>query len=150
MSKIFEDRQKSQFCYLEKGVLELRQATTIKPRKIERSVFFSTGPQRTNSSLQTGLKSPVITRVKHTKIQSLHLKLGSTQDVTRENKHSLTKLHKFCTRDIESKYPAYRHQGHSLTTCNAVLPAKYRMVARGPQNGRHGLERCLPLGFWAL
>ena len=32
-----EDRQ---FCYLEKGVLELHQAATIKPRKIERSVFF--------------------------------------------------------------------------------------------------------------
>ena len=22
------------------------------------------------------------------------------------------------------------------------------MAARGPQNGRGGLERCLPLGFW--
>ena len=37
MSKIVEDRQKSQFCYLEKGVLELRQAAT---KKIERFVFF--------------------------------------------------------------------------------------------------------------
>ena len=37
MSKIVEDRQ---FCYLEKGVLELHRAATIKPRKIECSVFF--------------------------------------------------------------------------------------------------------------
>ena len=28
-------------------------------------------------------------------------------------------------------------------------PAKSKMAARGPQNGRWGLERCLPLGFWA-
>ena len=28
------------------GVLELYRAATIKPRKIERSGFFSTGPQR--------------------------------------------------------------------------------------------------------
>ena len=31
--KIVENRQKSQFRYLEKGVLELRRATTIKPTK---------------------------------------------------------------------------------------------------------------------
>ena len=37
MSKIVEDRQ---LCYLEKGVLELHRAATIKPRKIERSGFF--------------------------------------------------------------------------------------------------------------
>ena len=30
----------SQFCYLEKGVLKLCRAAMIKPRKIERSVFF--------------------------------------------------------------------------------------------------------------
>ena len=37
MSEIVED---CQFCYLEKGVLELRRAAKVKPRKIERSVFF--------------------------------------------------------------------------------------------------------------
>ena len=25
-----------------------------------------------------------------------------------------------------------------------------QMAARGPQNGQRGLERCQPLGFWAL
>ena len=29
-------------------------------------------------------------------------------------------------------------------------PAKSKMAARGPQNGRGGLERCLLLGFWAF
>ena len=42
---------------LEKGALELCRTATIKPRQIERSVFFSTGPQWTNLSLQTGLES---------------------------------------------------------------------------------------------
>ena len=32
----------------------------------------------------------------------------------------------------------------------AAPPAKSKMAARGPQNGRGGLERCLPLGFWAF
>ena len=31
---------KSQFCYLEKGALELGQAATTSPRQIERSVFL--------------------------------------------------------------------------------------------------------------
>ena len=35
-----ENRLKSQFCYLKKGVLELCRATTIKPRKIKHSGFF--------------------------------------------------------------------------------------------------------------
>ena len=26
-------------------------------------------------------------------------------------------------------------------------PARLKMAARGPQNGRRGLEKCLPLGF---
>ena len=39
---------------LKKGGFELRQAATHKPRKIDRSVFFSTVPQRTNLNLQTG------------------------------------------------------------------------------------------------
>ena len=39
-SKVVENHRKSQFCYLEKSVLELHRAATIKPRKIERSVFF--------------------------------------------------------------------------------------------------------------
>ena len=41
-------------------------------------------------------------------------------------------------------------KGHSLTAYNAAPPAKSKMAARGPQNGRRGLERCLPLGFWAF
>ena len=40
--------------------------------------------------------------------------------------------------------------GHSLTSYNTALPAKSNMAARVPQNGRLGLERCLPLDFWAL
>ena len=40
LSAIVEDRQKSQFCYLEKGVFELNWAATIKLRKIECSGFF--------------------------------------------------------------------------------------------------------------
>ena len=35
-----------------------------------------------------------------------------------------------------NKIPAQRRQGHSLTACNAAPLAKYKMVARGPQNGR--------------
>ena len=38
-------------------------------------------------------------------------------------------------------------KGCSLTACNAAPPAKSKLAARGPQNGRGGLERCLPLGF---
>ena len=43
---------------------------------------------------------------------------------------------------------AHRMQCH--TACNAAPPAKYKMAARVPQNGRRGLEKCLPLGFWAF
>ena len=39
---------------------------------------------------------------------------------------------------------------HRRTACTAAPPAKSKMAARGPQNGRGGLERCLPLGFWAF
>ena len=46
-----------QFCYLEKRVLEVHQAATLEPRKIERSIFFPTGPQRTNLNLQASLRS---------------------------------------------------------------------------------------------
>ena len=47
----------SQYGYLEKGALEVPRAATTKPKQIRRSVFFSPGPQWTNSSLQTGLRS---------------------------------------------------------------------------------------------
>ena len=30
------------------------------------------------------------------------------------------------------------------------ITCKIQKAARGPQNGRWGLERCLPLGFWAF
>ena len=42
--------------------------------------------------------------------------------------------------------PAWRRRGHSLTACNAAPPIKSKMPARGPQNGRRGLEWCLPPG----
>ena len=57
LSKIGKNCQKSQFRYLEKGVLELCRAATLKPRKIDHSVFVFTGPQWTKSSLQTGVGS---------------------------------------------------------------------------------------------
>ena len=37
---VFKNCRKPQFRFLEKGVLELHRAATIKPRKIERSGFF--------------------------------------------------------------------------------------------------------------
>ena len=40
--------------------------------------------------------------------------------------------------------------GHSLTPCNASPPAKFKMAARGPKNGRRGLERGLTLGYCIL
>ena len=39
---------------------------------------------------------------------------------------------------------------HRLQRRNATPPAKTKMAARGPQNGRRGLERCQPLDFWAF
>ena len=42
---------------LEKCILELCQTGMIKPRQIDLYGFFSTGPQPTNPSLQTGLRS---------------------------------------------------------------------------------------------
>ena len=45
---------------------------------------------------------------------------------------------------------ALAHRLQRRTACNAALPAKSKMAASGPQNGRRGLERCLPLGFGAL
>ena len=45
---------------------------------------------------------------------------------------------------------ALAHRLQRRTACNAAPPAKSNMAARGPQNGRRGLERCLPLGFWAF
>ena len=39
---------------------------------------------------------------------------------------------------------ALAHRLQRRTACNAAPPAG------GPQNGRRGLERCLPLGFWAF
>ena len=34
----------------------------------------------------------------------------------------------------------YTSRGHSLTACNAAPPTKFKMAARGPQNGRENLE----------
>ena len=65
-------------------------------------------------------------------------------------------------KDNSHQIQAYWRRGHSLTTCNAATPATphrlirsflprepqiLKITARGPQNGRRGLERCLPLGF---
>ena len=41
-------------------------------------------------------------------------------------------------------------RGRSLTACNAAPPSKFKIAAIGPQNGRRGLEKCLPLGFWVF
>ena len=43
---------------------------------------------------------------------------------------------------------ALAHRLQRRAACNATPPAKSKMAARGRQNGRRGLERCLPLGFW--
>ena len=41
-------------------------------------------------------------------------------------------------------------KGALANRLHAAPPAKSKMAARGPQNGRRGLEWCLPLGFWAF
>ena len=43
--------------FFEKCVLELSRTAMIKPKQLERSVLFSTGPQWTNLNLQTGFRS---------------------------------------------------------------------------------------------
>ena len=48
---------------------------------------------------------------------------------------------------ILSKYQPSSKGG---TRSPPAIPAKSKMVARGLQNGRRGLEMCLPLGFWAF
>ena len=45
---------------------------------------------------------------------------------------------------------ALAHRLQRRNACNAAPPAKSKMAARGPQNGRWGLESCPPLGFWAF
>ena len=45
---------------------------------------------------------------------------------------------------------ALAHRLQRRTACNAAPPAKSKMAARVPQNVRRGLERGLPIGFWAL
>ena len=57
-------------------------------------------------------------------------------------------IHEKKTKKEEEYQPS--SEGDSLTACNAAWPAKSKMAARGPQNGRRGLEWCLPLGFWAF
>ena len=44
----------------------------------------------------------------------------------------------------------YQPSREGSTRSPPATPAKSKMAARGPQNGRRGLERCLPLGFWAF
>ena len=58
LSKIVENRQKSKFCNLEKGVLDLHQAATIKPRKIERSV-----PEKSQFSDREGQKESYFSKI---------------------------------------------------------------------------------------
>ena len=45
---------------------------------------------------------------------------------------------------------ALAHRLQRCSACNAAPPSKSKMAAREPQNGRQGLERGEPLGFWAL
>ena len=42
------------------------------------------------------------------------------------------------------------HRLQRLHHRTAAPPAKSKMAGRGPQNGRLGLEKCLPLGFWVF
>jgi len=42
---------------------------------------------------------------------------------------------------------ALAHRLQRRTACNAAPPAKFKMAVSGPQNGRRGLERCLPPRF---
>ena len=35
---------------------------------------------------------------------------------------------------------------HAISSFMSALPAKSKMATRGPQNGRQGLEKCLPPG----
>ena len=81
----------------------------------------------------------------------LYLFIGSVLDW--QNEHKLR--HRQCVYNISIKHsPAQVIQEllllKMLTACNAVPPAKSKMAARGPQNGRRGLERCLFLDFWAF
>ena len=52
--------------------------------------------------------------------------------------------------DREKKKNTIQHRGLSLTTCNEGPPAKSKMAARGPPNGRRSLERGPTLGNWPL
>ena len=63
-----------------------------------------------------------------------------------------SKLHQpYLTRRISNTSLAAKGPlAHRLQRRTAAPPAKSKMAARGPQNGGRGLERCLPLGFWAF
>ena len=73
---------------------------------------------------------------------------GAMPGVTRSppaTPHSLQ-----CRTACNTEQPATSHSLQCRTAYNATQPAKSKMATRGPQNGRRGLERCLPLGFWAF
>ena len=64
--KIVEYRKKSQFCYLEKGVLKLHWAAMIKPRKIEHSGFLAaTAAQEAHLSVRTSFRTSVRPHVRN-------------------------------------------------------------------------------------
>ena len=44
----------------------------------------------------------------------------------------------------------YQPSGASNTRSLLATTAKSKITARGSQNGRRGLERCVPQGFWAF
>ena len=50
----------------------------------------------------------------------------------------------------KKKLNEYQPSGEGGTRSPPATPAKSKMVARGPQNGRGGLERCLPLDFLGI
>ena len=49
-----------------------------------------------------------------------------------------------------NKATEYQPSGKGGARSPPAPPAKSKMATRGPQKGVWGLERCLPLGFWAF
>ena len=75
-------------------------------------------------------------------ISLLYLKMQTTTllEVSKEGIHS-----KFKNLYKNTSLEAKGALAHRLQLRTA---AKSKMAARGPQNDRWGLERCLPLDFW--
>ena len=55
------------------------------------------------------------------------------------------------TKELEksgAELDKYQPSGAGGTPSPPATPAKSKMAARGPQNGRRGLERCPTPGYW--